>query len=243
MLQWFRALQVDCGNHAAVADCADSLVGRTAPGRLSRGDLRGGRAARCIGAQRRTRHLEHRSAAPLCPLSLDAYRPAVGHCCASRQSGRGQHGSVPHPPSMRPRRSSPRSPASRPAVFSSSRRVSRVPSPERETPVCRLWDWFMHIWLVICVRRAAVVVAMSPHPTAQVGTQLSGRLVNSLSGDPVPGATVVIEELKREVMSGRMARSGSRTCHRESITSRCRRRAIHRDAQKSRPRKAASRSM
>ena len=51
-------------------------------------------------------------------------------------------------PSMRPRRSSPRSPASRPAVFSSSRRVSRVPSPERETPVCRLGDWFMHFGLL-----------------------------------------------------------------------------------------------
>ena len=31
---------------------------------------------------------------------------------------------------------------------------------------------------------------------------LEGRLVNSLNGDPIAGATVVIDELKREVVSG-----------------------------------------
>ena len=31
---------------------------------------------------------------------------------------------------------------------------------------------------------------------------LEGRLVNSLNGDPLAGATVVIDELKREVVSG-----------------------------------------
>jgi iron complex outermembrane receptor protein len=48
----------------------------------------------------------------------------------------------------------------------------------------------------------ALVAALSPRLTAQVGTQLSGRLINSLSGDPIPGATVTIEELKRDATSG-----------------------------------------
>jgi iron complex outermembrane receptor protein len=48
----------------------------------------------------------------------------------------------------------------------------------------------------------AVAVAMSPHVAAQTGTPLSGRLVNSLSGDPIAGATVAIEELGRETTSG-----------------------------------------
>jgi iron complex outermembrane receptor protein len=47
----------------------------------------------------------------------------------------------------------------------------------------------------------ALVAAFSPHLAAQAGTQLSGRLVNSLSGDPIPGATITIEELKREATS------------------------------------------
>jgi iron complex outermembrane receptor protein len=48
----------------------------------------------------------------------------------------------------------------------------------------------------------ALVAAMSPRLAAQAGTQVSGRLINSLSGDPIPGATITIEELTREVMSG-----------------------------------------
>jgi iron complex outermembrane receptor protein len=47
----------------------------------------------------------------------------------------------------------------------------------------------------------AVAVAMSSQLAAQAGT-LSGRLINSLSGDPIAGATVIIEELKRDAMSG-----------------------------------------
>ena len=48
----------------------------------------------------------------------------------------------------------------------------------------------------------AMVAAMSPHLAAQAVTQLSGRLVNSLSGEPIAGATVSLEELKRETTSG-----------------------------------------
>ena len=48
----------------------------------------------------------------------------------------------------------------------------------------------------------ALVVALSPRLAAQAGTQVSGRLINSLSGEPIPGATITIEELKREVTSG-----------------------------------------
>jgi iron complex outermembrane receptor protein len=48
----------------------------------------------------------------------------------------------------------------------------------------------------------AIVVALSPQLGAQAGTRLSGRLLNSLSGDPVAGATVTLEELKRDATSG-----------------------------------------
>lgn len=51
----------------------------------------------------------------------------------------------------------------------------------------------------------AVLVAALSYATgaaAQAGATLSGRLVNSLSGDPIPGAVVVIEELRRQVTSG-----------------------------------------
>jgi iron complex outermembrane receptor protein len=47
----------------------------------------------------------------------------------------------------------------------------------------------------------ALVAAISPNLAAQAGTQLSGRLINSLSGDPIPGATITIEELKRDTTS------------------------------------------
>jgi iron complex outermembrane receptor protein len=47
-----------------------------------------------------------------------------------------------------------------------------------------------------------VAVAISPRMAAQAGTPLSGRLVNSLSGEPIAGATVTIEELRRETTSG-----------------------------------------
>jgi iron complex outermembrane recepter protein len=47
----------------------------------------------------------------------------------------------------------------------------------------------------------AVAVTLSPHLAAQSGTPLSGRLLNSLSGDPIAGATVTIDELRRDVTS------------------------------------------
>jgi iron complex outermembrane receptor protein len=60
----------------------------------------------------------------------------------------------------------------------------------------------MHVraFLPACVV-FAVALAIPPHVAAQAGTQLSGRLVNSLSGDPIAGATVILEELRRETMS------------------------------------------
>jgi iron complex outermembrane receptor protein len=48
----------------------------------------------------------------------------------------------------------------------------------------------------------AVVLTLSVNAAAQAGAPLSGRLVNSLSGDPIPGATVLLEELRRETTSG-----------------------------------------
>jgi iron complex outermembrane recepter protein len=54
----------------------------------------------------------------------------------------------------------------------------------------------------------AVATALSPYAAAQAGAPtnaggpFSGRLLNSLSGAPIAGATVVIEELRRQVTSG-----------------------------------------
>src|SRR5688572_30218529 len=50
----------------------------------------------------------------------------------------------------------------------------------------------------------AVLAAMglTTHLAAQGGVALSGRLLNSLSGAPIAGATVQIDELKRTAMSG-----------------------------------------
>jgi len=56
-------------------------------------------------------------------------------------------------------------------------------------------------FLPACVA-LAVAVALSPHVAAQAGTRLSGRLLNSLSGDPIADATVTIEELRRDAKSG-----------------------------------------
>jgi iron complex outermembrane receptor protein len=47
-----------------------------------------------------------------------------------------------------------------------------------------------------------MAMAMQASAAAQAGARFSGRLLNSLSGDPIAGATVVIEELKRDVTSG-----------------------------------------
>ena len=51
-------------------------------------------------------------------------------------------------------------------------------------------------WVVL-----AAAVALSPQAAAQDGSRLSGRLLNSLSGAPIAGATVAVEELRREATS------------------------------------------
>jgi iron complex outermembrane receptor protein len=48
----------------------------------------------------------------------------------------------------------------------------------------------------------ALVLGNPVDAAAQAGVALSGRLLNSLSGDPVSGATVVLEELRRQTASG-----------------------------------------
>jgi len=60
----------------------------------------------------------------------------------------------------------------------------------------------MHVRkLAILISVLIPVVALSATVTAQTGTALTGRLINSLSGDPIPGATVQIDELGRTTMS------------------------------------------
>lgn len=56
-------------------------------------------------------------------------------------------------------------------------------------------------FLPACVA-LAMVMAMAPRLSAQAGTRVSGRLLNSLSGEPIAGATVTLEELKRDAVSG-----------------------------------------
>jgi iron complex outermembrane recepter protein len=48
----------------------------------------------------------------------------------------------------------------------------------------------------------AAALSLSTEAVAQAGAVVSGRLLNSLSGDPIPGAVVLIEELRRETKSG-----------------------------------------
>src|SRR5262245_30360656 len=55
--------------------------------------------------------------------------------------------------------------------------------------------------LFACAVLAAVLSSVTTS-AAQSGSALSGRLFNSLSSDPIPGATVLLEELRRTVMSG-----------------------------------------
>ena len=47
-----------------------------------------------------------------------------------------------------------------------------------------------------------LVVTAAASASAQQAATLDGRLVNSLNGDAIAGATIVIDELKREVVSG-----------------------------------------
>ena len=60
----------------------------------------------------------------------------------------------------------------------------------------------------MCVRRFArvfiflvVATGIQTAVAAQTGVDVSGRLTNSLSGDPIPNATVQIDELNRQVIS------------------------------------------
>ena len=52
------------------------------------------------------------------------------------------------------------------------------------------------LFLACAVLTAALLPA--PAAAAQTGTSLTGRLTNSLSGDPVGDLTVAIDELRRE---------------------------------------------
>ena len=47
----------------------------------------------------------------------------------------------------------------------------------------------------------SAVVGVSSYASAQSGVTVSGRLINSLSGNPIPKATVQIDELRRTVTS------------------------------------------
>ena len=47
----------------------------------------------------------------------------------------------------------------------------------------------------------AAVVVFAAHVAAQSGVTLSGRLVNSLSGDPIAAASVTLDELRRQTTS------------------------------------------
>ena len=51
-----------------------------------------------------------------------------------------------------------------------------------------------------CAVLVAILIAATP-AVAQDGVPLSGRLLNSLNGEPLAGATVRIDELRRQVMS------------------------------------------
>src|SRR5687767_9391299 len=57
--------------------------------------------------------------------------------------------------------------------------------------------------LVVAVLTAAQAAAQGSPAVApaQAGVSFSGRLVNSLSGDPIPGATVTLDELRRQTTS------------------------------------------
>ena len=62
---------------------------------------------------------------------------------------------------------------------------------------------------VACVVLSAVL-SSATRAAAQDGVTLSGRLLNSLSGDPIPGVVVVIEELAAPPRRPPTARSALR---------------------------------
>ncbi len=59
----------------------------------------------------------------------------------------------------------------------------------------------LRVYFQACLAVVAVLV-MNAQLGAQTGVTVTGRLVNSLSGDPIGGATVQIDELRREATSG-----------------------------------------
>ena len=61
----------------------------------------------------------------------------------------------------------------------------------------------MSVRTVVCVCLVTMsALVLSATPSAQAGVTFSGRLLNSLSGDPIAAATVQIDELARTTMSG-----------------------------------------
>ena len=64
----------------------------------------------------------------------------------------------------------------------------------------------LHRPLVRTYVLATVVLLSSVPAVAQTESTLSGRLLNSLSGDPIAGATVQLDELKRQTTSGQDGR-------------------------------------
>ncbi|HEY6510281.1 MAG TPA: TonB-dependent receptor, partial [Vicinamibacterales bacterium] len=60
--------------------------------------------------------------------------------------------------------------------------------------------YFRTLFRASAVLTAALLLASAA--AAQTGTSLTGRLANSLSGDPVAGLTVTIDELRRETQAG-----------------------------------------
>ena len=60
--------------------------------------------------------------------------------------------------------------------------------------------YFRTLFRACAVLTAALLLASAA--AAQTGTSLTGRLANSLSGDPVGDLTVTIDELRRETQAG-----------------------------------------
>jgi iron complex outermembrane receptor protein len=57
-------------------------------------------------------------------------------------------------------------------------------------------------FMFVIVAAVAMVLSVGVRLQAQSGGAVSGRLLNSLSGDAISGATVIIEELRRQTTSG-----------------------------------------
>ena len=59
----------------------------------------------------------------------------------------------------------------------------------------------MRLQILVRAWIVCLAVSMATQAAAQVGVSFSGRLVNSLSGDPISGATVTLDELRRQTTS------------------------------------------